>query len=300
MKHRTYGIKRDPDHGFHRLDPVPSNKELGEFYESRYYDLIRKGGRAPELRRLRSGGEAADRELTWLRDGLYTDIIAVLDSTAPGRRLLDIGCGTGDFIATATRSGFKAAGIEPAREVVDAARERGLDVHCRSLEKLVAEPPRDLEGRFDVLVMLNVLEHVPDPVSTVDTCRSLLSPGGVLVVRVPNDFTEIQAAAAAAIGRDEWWIAVPDHINYFDFDSLHRLLENRGFEIAASFGDFPMELFLLMGHDYITDPDAGSRCLRQRVAFDLNLGSALRLKLQKAFADAGVGRNCLVFGTLVS
>ena len=72
--------------GFRRLDPIPPETELSGFYESRYYDLLRKGGRAPELRRLMEGGDVAAKELRWLRDGIYTDIVNMLDETAPGHR----------------------------------------------------------------------------------------------------------------------------------------------------------------------------------------------------------------------
>jgi SAM-dependent methyltransferase len=295
--HRT---KRHPVHGFRQLDPIPTADELGEFYQSKYYELIRRGGRAPELRRLRRGGAEATRELGWLQAGLYEDIATILNDISPGRRVLDVGCGTGDFVAFAVRHHFDAAGLDPAAEVVAGARKSGLDIHQGNLEDLVHQPHRELAGPFDTIAMLNVLEHVPDPVAMIENCRSLLNPGGILAVRVPNDFSELQESAAAAIGKNHWWVVSPDHINYFDFESLERLLENLGFDVVISMGDFPMEVFLLMGHDYVGDPEVGPRCHEWRVRFDLNLDSALRQKTYRALAAAGIGRNCLVFGRLRS
>jgi len=53
MKHK---VIRDPEHGFYRLDPIPAGEEIDAFYESQYYELLKSGRRAPELRRLTKGG----------------------------------------------------------------------------------------------------------------------------------------------------------------------------------------------------------------------------------------------------
>ena len=57
MNTKEYDIIQDPVFGYRRLDPIPHDDEIAEFYKSRYYELIRKGGRAPELRRFMAGGE---------------------------------------------------------------------------------------------------------------------------------------------------------------------------------------------------------------------------------------------------
>ncbi len=283
----------DATYGFRRLDPIPPETEVSEFYESRYYDLVRKGNRAPEIRRLMEGGDVAAKELQWLRGALYTDIVSVLGGVASGRRLLEVGCGTGDFVAFSREHGFKSVGTEPSFEAAQRAEAQGLTVHNMTLEKFAAHSgARD----FDVVVMLNVLEHVPDPVRTLQECKQLLVPGGILCVRVPNDFTEMQAAAKEKIGADPWWIAVPDHINYFSFASLRKTFDLVGFDTVYAQGDFPMEMFLLMGDNYIGNSEIGGRCHGRRVQFDLGLPPELRRKIYSALGSADVGRDCLVFG----
>jgi hypothetical protein len=69
-----------------------------------------------------------------------------------------------------------------------------------------------------------------------------------------------------------------------------------GFETVYSQSDFPMEMFLLMGENYVGNPEVGSRCHARRVRFDLGLQPELRRKMYSALASAGVGRTCLVFG----
>lgn len=56
----------------------------------------------------------------------------------------------------------------------------------------------------------------------------------------------------------------PDHINYFDFHGIEILLENLGFGIVLKTSDFPMELFLLMGKDYIENYKVGSKCHQKK------------------------------------
>lgn len=288
-----FRVVEDATYGFRRLDPIPPEAEVSEFYESHYYDLLRKGNRAPELRRLMEGGDSAARELQWLREGLYTDIVNVLQEAASGRRLLEVGCGTGDFVAFAQERGFTGVGTEPSSEAAKRAASQGLSVYNLTLEKFVAQSGAE---KFDVVVMINVLEHVPDPVKTLRECKRVLVPGGILCIRVPNDFTEMQSAAKEKIGADPWWIAVPDHINYFNFASLKRTLDQLGFDTVYAQGDFPMEMFLLMGENYIGNPDVGSQCHARRVQFDLGLRPELRRKIYSALGSAGVGRDCLVFG----
>jgi 2-polyprenyl-3-methyl-5-hydroxy-6-metoxy-1,4-benzoquinol methylase len=288
-----FRIVEDSVHGFRRLDPIPPEAELSEFYESRYYDLLRKGNRSPDIRRLMEGGAMAAKELQWLREGLYTDILSVLDRFAPGRKLLEVGCGIGSFLSFAQEHGFVGVGTEPSLEAAQHAASSGLTVHAMTLDKFM---DRSQAATFDVVVMINVLEHVPDAVKTLQECKQVLAPGGILCLRVPNDFSEIQSAAKEKVGGDPWWVAVPDHINYFNFDSLRRTMAQVGFDTIHTQGDFPMEMFLLMGENYIQNPDVGTRCHARRVQFDMSLPPELRRKIYSALASVGVGRTCLVFG----
>jgi 2-polyprenyl-3-methyl-5-hydroxy-6-metoxy-1,4-benzoquinol methylase len=296
MSTARHAVATDPVYGYRHLEPIPNDESLREFYESRYYDLLRRGGRAPELRRMLEGGETARREREWLEEGMYTDIVDTLRELRSGERLLEVGCGTGEFLDFARRHGFEVAGIEPAREAVQKAAEKGLNVHGVTLEGFVEQRP--VAGQFSAVVLLNVLEHVPDPVATVRRCRDLMAPGGGICIRVPNDFTELQEAARNRLNKDEWWVAFPDHINYFDFTSLRRLLEAMNFEVVYAQGDFPMEMFLLMGDDYVGNPDVGNQCHERRVRFDMGMPPALRRRIYRALAEAGAGRDCLMFGRL--
>lgn len=282
----------DPVYGYRRLEPMPSDSEFERFYESEYYDLLRQGGRAPELRRLMAGGDEAERERLWLRETLYADITDVLAEQGSGRRVLDVGCGQGELLQWLAEQDFEPHGIEPADEAAAVARDRGLDARTATLETLLSEV--DPPPTYDAVVLLNVLEHVPDAVAMLRGIRRLLEPDGLLYIRVPNDFNPLQLAAQRKLGANRWWVAVPDHVNYFDVESLCATCRQVGLEPVDVQADFPMELFLLMGIDYLGDPTVGAACHAQRVEAERSMPPQVRRSLYRALAAAGIGRNSRV------
>jgi SAM-dependent methyltransferase len=276
----------DSQWGYHRLDPVPTTDDLSEFYQSQYYDLMRQGGRAPDLRRHMAGGEAGAKQLEWLTHSLYSMVVDALGS-APGSNVLELGCGVGTLVKHLTSRGFLARGVEPSPVAVETALAIGADVVEGDFTAYRAAHPAPL----DAVVMLNVLEHVPNPVSLIKDVRRSLAPGGLVIIRVPNDFSSIQRAAHAKIGGRRWWIAVPDHISYFNYDTLPPLLTRLGYEIVDTLGDFPMELFLLMGRDYANHPELGQACHQERVALEMSLPPDELRAMYRALATCGIGRN---------
>ena len=88
-------------------------------------------------------------------------------------------------------------------------------------------------GEFDAIHSAQVLEHVYDPERTIEAMASLLRPGGLVFIEVPNDFNGLQLAAQKVLHKEAWWVRPEHHLNYFDYfdyDSLAKLLASFGLQ----------------------------------------------------------------------
>jgi 2-polyprenyl-3-methyl-5-hydroxy-6-metoxy-1,4-benzoquinol methylase len=133
-----------------------------------------------------------------------------LEAKLPGRDLLDVGCGPGEFLLVARRRGWRGSGVEPAPEPARQSASYGLDIYEGMLDDFAAQTDR----RFDAITAFEVLEHVPNPLSILASMAVLLKPRGVILVSVPNldDPYMLHLRNAPTIP--------PVHINFFNRRSM--------------------------------------------------------------------------------
>ena len=271
--------------GFRHVVPIPDEDALRDIYKHDYHVKDKP---------LMLQHQLEDRE--WL-EATGDARLAVLERLL-GRvgSLLDVGAGNGFFLARAKALGLAARGVEPSDKAAAHARSLGLAVDCETFGPACAARL----GRFDVVHLGEVLEHLPDPAGMLRLCGTALNPGGLLAVSVPNDYTAVQRVLHQDLGVRPWWVAPPHHLNYFDRDSLEGLFRRTGFAPCHAAVSFPMELFLLMGKNYLDDPALGRECHAMRKALELALlgsgNSRLLEALHEGFARAGMGRTLLVVG----
>lgn len=203
-----------------------------------------------------------------LADGLIdgrTHATRVLDElaavTGPGR-MLDVGCGTGDFLLAARARGWHVAGVEVSPDAAEVARRRDLAVSVGTLGE-AALP----EASFDCVVLLDVIEHLPGPVAELREIRRILRPGGVVVVETPN-----WRSLYRRILRHRWAALQPRiHLLYFDETALRRALVEAGFEpLRAS-----TEIVSLLS------PEAVRRGLGPMLALGIARDLVVRWRLQR-------------------
>ena len=184
------------------MDPVPAPEEIGKLYSNYYTHCDDQGAEVSRLRKARRFVRDcyfADRfgyvglvprwyrpigRLLYLfparRLGLDYDIMRL--SASPGGRLLEIGCGSGAFLARMRSLGWNVFGIEPDPAAVAWGQQtHKLDVTCGTWEQM--RFPADF---FDVITMNHVIEHVHDPVGLLTECQRILRPGGNVVLTTPN------------------------------------------------------------------------------------------------------------------
>jgi 2-polyprenyl-3-methyl-5-hydroxy-6-metoxy-1,4-benzoquinol methylase len=140
---------------------------------------------------------------------------------ADGRRLLDVGAHTGVFVDIATRHGWDAWGVEPSTWAVEQARAQGLQMHLGTLENVTLSAPD-----FSVVTMWDVIEHVPDPFSTLQAAWRALEPGGLLVVHT----MDIDSLFSRLMGR-RWPWYMEMHLFYFSRRTLATMLDKAGFRV---------------------------------------------------------------------
>ena len=163
-------------------------------------------------------------------------------------------------------------------------------------------------GKFDAIHTFDVLEHVNNPITVIEKAYSFLKKNGVIVVEVPNDFNPLQKLAQKALKKKEWWITFYSwsktsgniqHLNYFDFSSISNLLKRVGFKIITKEATFPLEIFLLMGQDYVKNPKLGKKIHLERIQFEKNFGKGKAVQIKKTIyqklAEIGIGRTAIIY-----
>jgi SAM-dependent methyltransferase len=272
--------------GWRSVDPRPSPEALKAFYSQAYFQD--------------SHGTYAQAysEVELKHRALLADLMlhALAQARGPGGRLLEIGCGEGWFLKAALAVGYEARGLEFSdyglkRFNPELAGGVAFGDAFEALDRLIDE-----KACVEVCVMEHVLEHVVDPEALLARLPAILSPGGVVAITVPNDFSAVQREAQALGHIDRaFWVAPPQHLNYFNSETLPRLFERMGFEVVGGYASFPIDWFLFHpGSNYVRAPEAGKAVHQARMALDLVMaerGMTAFHGLARALLACGVGRS---------
>jgi SAM-dependent methyltransferase len=180
--------------------PFPSQEDIAAFYPQQYWWSNRTNGKsltAGLMRRL----EQCYRG--WVNKGHVRFLERCARQRRSGRSLLDIGCGNGTFMHLARAHGFIAHGMDISEQALAIARD---------------------------VTLVHVLEHLRQPEEALRSIRTLIAPGGSMIIQVPN-----AASLQARLFRGRWYgLDVPRHIINFTPKSLKLLLERTGYEIRSA------------------------------------------------------------------
>jgi 2-polyprenyl-3-methyl-5-hydroxy-6-metoxy-1,4-benzoquinol methylase len=215
LTHESFNIYKCQSCNFRFTQDVPPADEIGKYYQSQDY-VSHSDSRKGLMNKLYHLG----------RTFMLKKKHGIVNRFAKGKNLLDIGCGTGYFPAFMKQKGYRVAGVETDPKArAFAEKEFGITVYS----------PSDfinhkIEGRFDVITLWHVLEHLDDFNLYLEKMLEQLTPGGTLVVALPN------CNSLDARFYKEFWAGydVPRHLWHFTPSTLKILAGKNGLEIRKT------------------------------------------------------------------
>lgn len=241
-----------PDCGLIWLDPMPLEEDIAKAYRHYYThsDTARDHASLP-LRLFMAAkqgylartygyqdeepslGKGLAGQLLYLHPGRRAVIdfnVMWLKPVVQGR-LLDVGCGGGEFLGFMQNLGWQVEGVDFDAEAAKNATDKGVHVHVGSLEA-----QKFAEDTFDAVTMSHFIEHVHHPRQLIEECWRILKPGGRLVMVTPNT-----GSYGHRLYRDKWMhLDPPRHLHLFNTNTLRRVTESAGFsgvEVFTSIRD---------------------------------------------------------------
>lgn len=188
--------------------PIPTKEEL-DIYYTKHYRNDYKGVYTPQRKHILRYSRTAIKRINELK--LFA---------SRGQKLLDIGSGSGEFVYTASLSGFDVHGLEPHEGYSEYTRKTfGVPVITAPLEKADIAPES-----YDIITLNHVLEHLQYPLTSLKHLHRWLKVGGLLAVEVPN----IETTQHSPVNRFHY-----AHIYNFNHDTLKAMLEKSGFTVES-------------------------------------------------------------------
>jgi 2-polyprenyl-3-methyl-5-hydroxy-6-metoxy-1,4-benzoquinol methylase len=274
--------------GFYQYDPLPSEKELQEYYEKKYYQ---EGCGSYEI-------AYSEEEIAYfkLKASLIYRETVKLSNDAAGKTLLDVGCGEGWIMDKFFQTGVSVTGLDFSRFALEKIHPHLLPFFEQGNIYDALREKAKQQVTFDIIVCANVLEHVLDPGGLLSIIRNLMHSHSLLVLIVPNDFSDLhQHLLKTKKILKEFWLCYPDHLSYFNKDSMLKFLKDSEFSVRTVVADNPIDFNLLNDNsNYVEDRSKGKNTHLFRVRMDNFLASideGKLLSLYEILGSMGVGRD---------
>jgi SAM-dependent methyltransferase len=211
--------------GYLQVDPLPSEDTLRTIYGEQYF--AKSKYRNDEAQIL----EQSRRARLLDKAGLPR-----------GQKVLDFGCATGLFLEQ-IKDRYTAYGCDYSQEAIDLAKDIQPDLEKRLYASSPANVLPDDLPELDAITAWDVVEHLGDPVGTLERLASQLRPGGILALSTPDN----GALTAKLLGRRWAFMTPPEHLGFFNIGNLRRLFERLGLkvEFSVSQGKWANSAFIL-------------------------------------------------------
>ena len=209
-----------------------------DFYGKGYW-LERQAKRGYPPIDVRARNDLTDRNLHWLE--------LLLKYRLPPATVLDAGCAHGSFVALMRQAGYQASGIEMSPWVVNFGQTSfAAPIQVGTVETIDLPP-----SSLDVLVLMDVIEHLSDPATAISRCLELLKPDGFLLIQTPCFYESYNFDALVESNSSFLEMLIPDeHIYLFGRRSLTALLQSAGAtQVSFEPHIFPYDMLLVAGRE---------------------------------------------------
>jgi SAM-dependent methyltransferase len=272
--------------GFKHVNPLPTLEETENIYKNEYYQKEKPNYISENI-----------KDKDWWID-TYNRRFEVYEKfiIKEKKSLLDIGSGPGVFLEAATKRGWEVTGIEPNTYAAKHTTDLGFNVINEMYDKILA----DKLDKFDLINLTLVLEHIVNPVELIRLAFNQLNENGIISIVVPNDYSPFQTILHSNYNFEDWWVVPDHHLNYFSRSSLNNILTNNNLKVVHEETTFPIDMFLLMGDNYINNPEVGRLVHKKRVEFETKIiksgQSGLLTEFYSELSKLNIGRELFIIG----
>ena len=286
---------------FIHILPLPSEKKVTDLYKKKYYTKIKSQYIKMYEQEIDHWNLIFNEKLDYLETKIKTKT----------KSILDVGSGSGFFLKRAKERGWIVNGVEPNKIAAKYSEKMGVPVIPDFFHNINIKN----REKYDAISLTQVLEHVNNPIEFLKKCHRLLKSGGIIVIEAPNDYNPLQKIVQKSLKKEEYWLTILtksrsrtdsfnqaskiDHVNYFNFLSLKKLLTKLRFKVVYQQSTFPLELFLLMGDDYLKNEKIGKKIHQKRINLEMNLmaekNGRIKKELYEKFAEIGIGRASIIY-----
>lgn len=229
LYNESFNVVRCQNCGLVYVNPRPKKEELRKYYPENYYAYVNNIDNKESFRKKVknylieiAGGYRKVKIIGGIIKKLSKIILLGVVPLKKNGKLLDVGCGNGDFLEWHKDHGWDVYGIEINQNAVNICRRKGLKViHGELQDGLFADET------FDVITLSQVIEHLPDPSATIRIIQKILKKDGLLIIGLPN----WGCYDRKVFGPDWTPLEIPRHLYHFEPFTIQKLLEKYDFKI---------------------------------------------------------------------
>lgn len=274
--------------GYYEYSPKPSPEFLEDFYNKQYYQ---------QTQNVQYAHSYSSEYLEYL-DVCNTLRLMHLQKLLPSslpHTIVDVGAGEGFQLKTFINTGWKSLGLDYSSFGLQKHNPQMLEYFIQGNIYNALEKFQQEGKKFSAIALTNVLEHVISPDDLLALLMQILDDAGILIITVPNDFSDEQAACSHFTPNEQWWLCYPDHLTYFNYESMKNFLESKQLKLLSTLADYPIEFELFAEKsNYVLDRKLGPVAHAKRVSITNHIYNKNPEALEtilSSLGSAGIGRN---------